>query len=234
MRRGTPGVHLDFGAHDGAMLNVFRATGAIAKGFGLELNSEAIKRGLPNLDSQVRLIHIKKNATLPFDDNYFDSISMIGVLEHIHDQDRIICELKRVVKAGGELTFAVPGKHLFSFLDMGNWKFLFPQLHKFYTLRRIGAVEYQRRYQSSVDGLVGDIEVEKGWHQHFSYDELIQLLSKHGLTFVDKDGYGFFHRLLINVQYFLPRGLKELLNPLIRLDSIAFHSAEIWVVVKKR
>jgi SAM-dependent methyltransferase len=158
---------------------------------------------------------------------------MIGVLEHIYDQSHIIKELKRVTRPGGDILFAVPGQHLFSFLDMGNWKFLFPRVHRlFYRIWKSDEA-YISRYSANKDGLIGDIEVEKSWHQHFSGNELAGLLAEHGLVEIDRDGYGFFNRILENMRFFLPRGLKRALDPLIEMDAKLFHSAEIWVLVRK-
>jgi SAM-dependent methyltransferase len=155
------------------------------------------------------------------------------VLEHIFDQGHIIEEIKRVTRPGGEILFAVPGKHLFSFLDMGNWKFAFPKTHRvFYKLTHSEA-EYVSRYTANKDGLIGDIEAEKSWHQHFSQTELKELLAKHGLEVIESDGFGFFNRVLMNLRYFLPTFLKTLIDPIVRLDAKWFHSAEIWVIVRR-
>jgi SAM-dependent methyltransferase len=232
--RQTPSqLHLDYGAHDGRMLHLLADTGMVKEAVGVDLNSVVVERAAPTLPSNVRLFAVKKNVVLPFPDGHFDSVSIVGVIEHIHDQAHIINELKRVTRPGGEILVAAPGKHLFSFLDMGNWKFVFPKAHKwFYTLTH-SEQAYVARYTANKDGMIGDIEAEKSWHQHFSYDELGKLLEKQGLAVIDADGFGFFHRVLMNLRFFLPGFLKKLLDPLIQLDARLFESTEIWVVVRK-
>ncbi len=225
--------HLDYGAHDGKLLQLLADTGMVRQAVGVDLNSVVVERSAPALPANVKLFAVKKNVVLPFPDGHFHSVSMVGVLEHIHDQGHIIEELKRVTRPGGEILFAVPGKHVFSFLDMGNWKFVFPKAHRwFYTLTHSEA-DYVARYTANKDGLIGDIEAEKSWHQHFSHAELAALLGRHGLAVVDRDGFGLFNRVLMNLRFFLPGSLKKLIDPLVRLDARWFDSAEIWVVVRK-
>src|SRR5690606_2915101 len=172
----------------------------------------------PLLPSNVELKLIKKGAPLPFPDRHFTSSSIVGVLEHIYDQSRILKELHRVTTEGGLFMVAAPGKHFFSFLDMGIWKFVFPMLHRlFYTLS-FGREAYISRYVENVDGLIGDIEAEKSWHEHFSKAQLCTLLEAHGFEVLDVDGYGFFNRILINLRYFLPGVTKKLVDPLISAD----------------
>ena len=230
---GAADYHLDYGAHDGDMLRKLFLTGKIKAAVGLDLNSAVVARSSGTMPPCVQLLAIKKNAPLPFPDGAFSSVSMIGVLEHIADQDRIICELSRVTKSGGELLFAVPGRHLFSFLDMGNWKFVFPKLHRSFFLLRHTEQEYADRFLANADGLVGDVESEKRWHQHFSIRELCDLLSKHGLEVVQSDGAGFFYRIFSIFKFFLPSGWKFIADPLLRIDAQFFSSAEIWVLVRR-
>jgi SAM-dependent methyltransferase len=232
-KRSPSPLHLDYGAHDGRLIKLLYEAGMIVEAVGVDLNSQVVQRASPNLPPKVKLFTVKKNDLLPFPDGYFSSVSMVGVLEHIYNQAHIIEELKRVTRPGGEIFFAVPGKHFFSFLDMGNWKFQFPKIHKwFYTLTH-SEDEYVSRYTANKDGLIGDIESEKSWHQHFSLKELSELLANHGLDVVDSDGFGYFNRVLINLRFFMPAKLKKIIDPLVNWDARLFESAEIWIVVRK-
>lgn len=233
-RRGASERHLDFGAHDGQMLLRLAQTNAIGSGVGLDANSKVVARAKASLPSNVDLQIIKKGAPLPFPDRHFTSSSIVGVLEHIHDQSRILNELHRVTTEGGIFMIAVPGSHLFSFLDMGNWKFVFPGLHRFFYSRTFGQEAYVARYTENKDGLIGDIEAEKAWHEHFSRAKLCALLEAHGFEVLEVDGFGFFHRMLMNARYFLPGGVKKLLDPVITLDKKLFASTEIWAIARKR
>jgi ubiquinone/menaquinone biosynthesis C-methylase UbiE len=154
-------------------------------------------------------------------------------LEHIHDQDKLLKELNRVTKKGGLFVVAVPGKHFFSFMDMGNWKFVFPRTHKFFVTTWKGKEYYQGRYTANKDGLIGDIEAEKAWHQHFAKEELANLLSKYSFETVAIDGFGFFFRILRNIRFFSPQFIKKFIDRLVLADQKMFSSAEIWVIARK-
>ncbi len=230
---GPSPVHLDYGAHDAHMLVKLANSGMITKGIGVDLNSVSVTNAQAFLPPEVTLLAIKKNPKLPFGDDYFDSTSIVGVLEHIKDQDYIIEELKRVTKPGGKIMVAVPGKNLLSFLDMGNWKFVFPRTHKFFYVLLRSEKEYTARYTANKDGLIGDIEAEKSWHEHFSPKQLEGLLQRNGLIIEETDGFGFFFRIFVNLRFFLPGSAKRLMDPLIKLDSKLFDSAEIWTMTTK-
>jgi SAM-dependent methyltransferase len=232
--RNSPSpLHLDYGAHDGRMIQLLVESGMVDEAVGVDLNSAVVERAAPYLPSNVKLFAVNKNVVLPFSDGSFHSVSMVGVLEHIYNQGHIIEELKRVTRPGGEILFAVPGKHIFSFLDMGNWKFVFPKAHRWFYMLTHAEAEYVSRYTANKDGLIGDIEAEKSWHQHFSHAELKDLLEKHNLEVIDRDGFGLFNRVLMNFRFFLPAKLRPLIELLVRLDAKWFDSAEIWVVVRK-
>lgn len=46
--------------------------------------------------------------TLPFENNSFDSILLMNVLEHVYDHKKLISEINRVLKPDGSLYFYVP------------------------------------------------------------------------------------------------------------------------------
>jgi len=231
--RGGSSLHLDYGAHDGSMLRGLLVSGMIRSGVGVDVNRAVVAQHAECLAPRIQLTAIAKNSELPFPDDSFDSASAIGVIEHIADQDRVLREIHRVLRPGGHVLVAVPGKHAWSFLDMGNWKFRFPWLHQRFYLLTHSKQAYAERYTAGPDGLVGDIEVEKGWHEHFSQRELAALLGRNGFTVIDTDGYGFWYRLLINARFFMPPALRAPIDRLVRLDSRWFHSAEIWAMARK-
>lgn len=226
--------HLDYGAHDGELLNILRKEEIIEKGWGVDLNSKVVVDAQKKLQSKLILQHIKKNQPLPFPDHTFDVVSMIGVLEHINEQDRILAELRRVLKDDGEILIAVPGKHIFSFLDMGNWKFIFPKIHKWYYCRKYGYDAYETRYSYSPDGMIGDIESEKAWHQHYSVKELSTQLCQNGFNVIEADGFGLFNRIFTNLNYFTQGRLAKIFDFFVRIDARFFEKSEIWMFAKKK
>ena len=123
---------LDYGAYDGKMLNQFLKDKIIDKAISVDLNQDVVESNKLSLVSGHNLILIYKGESLPFENEAFDCITMIGVLEHVFDQTALLNELSRVLKKNGIFIVAVPGKHFFSFLDLGNWKFTFPRIHLLY------------------------------------------------------------------------------------------------------
>ena len=115
---------------------------------------------------------------------------------------------------------------------MGNFKFRFPRIHRWVYTARHSREEYHQRYVECRNGLFGDIEVEKMWHEHFTVDSMNALLRKAGLVVADVDGQGFFQRILVNAAYFAG-GKNGFLRPLIDGDSRRYASTELVFVVKK-
>ena len=93
----------------------------------------------------------------------------------------------------------LPRQHLFSFLDIGNLKFRFPKLHRWYYCKKYSREDYEYRYVSNPDGLTGDISAEKYWHEHFSRAKLEKLLNNCGFAVVDFGGAGFFCQVINTV-----------------------------------
>jgi SAM-dependent methyltransferase len=176
---------LDYGCGDGSFIH--RCLQAKDLSFtGVDANQELVAQNKYGLDLR------PAGKPLPFEDDCFDCITMLDVLEHIADQEGILAELHRVLKPGSKFIVTVPGKHVFSFLDMGNFKFLFPRLHCLYITLAHSRQYYARKYQDGA--LVGDVERDKGWHQHFRPAELAELLANGGFRPVDLDGSGLFSR----------------------------------------
>lgn len=196
--------------------------------YGVDKNAEII--AFQDLNSSLNVSIV--SHPLLFPDDYFDVVVMFEVLEHIEDQQTTLRELHRVLKPDGTLVLSVPRKHIFSFLDMANWKFLFPRLHQFYYRLNHSENEYRKRYIDSPHGLVGDIEKEKGWHQHFRDEEMISLLNKSGFAIHILDGSGFFRFLMTDIGYILR--MPWLFTQKIRnLDSYQFSAAQMICSSKK-
>ena len=226
-------AHLDFGCHNGAFLNTLKDK-SVGRLVGVDICKEAVEQG-QQLFPHLELVKINETTPLPFDDDQFNSITVLDVLEHIYEQTELLAELNRVLKAGGKLIVTVPRQHLFSFLDTGNFKFLFPRLHRWYYCFSHSSEEYQRRYVSNPDGLIGDISIKKRWHEHFSRKKLRKLLTKAGFSIIDFDGSGFFSRVIILLRRFLQwlRPVNKILVKLGRLDAKLFESKDLFCVAEK-
>ncbi|MDG4550497.1 MAG: methyltransferase domain-containing protein [Candidatus Contendobacter sp.] len=216
---------LDFGCHDAAfgreLLNYRRV-----QYYGVDKNREAIARAPEGL------VVKELEFPLPFPDGDFDAVMIFEVLEHIADQDRVLRELFRVMKPGGMLLVSAPRRHIFTFLDLANFKFMFPALHRiYYTLTR-SKKAWQERYESNPNGLVGDIEKEKLWHQHFRDTEMRDLLERNGFCIKEMDGAGLFSQVMtfvgyiFHLQFLFPQGLRD-------WDNKTFHYATLLCAAYK-
>lgn len=227
-------AHLDFGCNDGAFLATLKSKG-IGRLVGVDVSQDAIRKARERL-ADIEAIHISQGAALPFEDGTFASITALDVIEHIAEQGVVLDELNRVLKDDGMLVVAVPGQHIFSFLDAGNLKFRFPRLHRRYYCWRYSKAEYEQRYVSNPDGLVGDISAEKRWHEHFSRAKLERLLNKSGFAVVAFDGTGFFSRIIKIVRFLFGRlrPLQPVFRKIEALDSKSFESSNLFCVARKQ
>lgn len=224
---------LDYGGYDGQLLEKFIESGLVEFGTTIDMNSDIVFQNSNKTSIGHKLIVIKKGESLPFADASFDFITIIGVIEHVYDQNTLLSEIYRVLKSSGVLIIAVPGKHIFSFLDFGNWKFKLPRLHKWYIERKFGKDYYFKYFIECANGLIGDVELEKRWHEHFTHSELETLLSKNGFQVFDKDGFGLFFRFFHNIKWIFPK-TSPFMNPLIKIDSKYFSMAEIFCTARKK
>ncbi|UCG57493.1 MAG: class I SAM-dependent methyltransferase [Phycisphaerales bacterium] len=227
-------AHLDFGCYDGAFLASLRSKEAVRL-VGVDRNREAVRKAQEQFPD-LQLIHISRTVPLPFGDGEFSSVSALDVIEHVDDQIALLHELSRVLKDGGALIVTVPGQHLFSFMDIGNLKFRFPKLHRWHYCRKHSPAEYESRYVSNPNGLVGDISAKKRWHEHFSRAKLERLLKSCGFTVIDFGGAGFFSRPLKSINLLLAplRPIRAALAKVEALDARLFESAHLFCVAKKR
>jgi SAM-dependent methyltransferase len=226
-------AYLDFGCYEGAFLHSLGGKG-IAWLVGVEISRDAVAtahRRFPGLE----VIHISKGVPLPFAAGTFSSIAVLDVIEHVHEQTALLDELNRVLQGGGPLIVTVPGRHVFSVLDLGKLKFRFPRLHRWFYLRDHPVEEYERRYLCNPDGLIGDISAEKRWHEHFSMSGLDRLLRRSGFDAVEFDGAGFFERLISPFDLALQRigPVRRLLRRLVPRDARWFASANLFCVARR-
>jgi SAM-dependent methyltransferase len=226
-------AHLDFGCGDGSFLAALKAKG-ISRLVGVDADRDAVVRA-EERDGALEIHHIGRERALPFADQEFSSVTMMDVLEHVHKQGTVLDEVSRVLRDDGILIVTVPGRHVLSFLDLGNLKFRFPRLHRWHYCRTHSTDEYERRYEHNPDGLVGDVSAEKRWHEHFSRRGLERLLNEHGFSVTRFDGTGCFLRVLkiarIAVGYFGP--LQRAIEKLMAWDARRFGSANLFCVARK-
>ncbi len=231
----SPGgrAHLDFGCYDGAFLQSLGGKG-IGRLVGVDVSGQAVKKAhqlYPHLDIR----HLPESSPLPFEDKQFTSITLMDVLEHVHAQTDLLVELRRVLSDDGVLIVTVPGRHIFSFLDMGNLKFRFPRLHRWYYCRKHSRHEYEQRYVSDPDGLIGDISARKRWHEHFSRTKMQSLLGKCGFRVEMFDGSGLFTRPLgmLGRALRFSSALLRIHRRIVEADFRRFKSMNLFCLARK-
>lgn len=192
-------AHLDFGCFKGQFLASLECK-KIARRVGVDANHLAIDTARADYP-QLEFHHLPIGQPLPFPDQTFSSITLMEVLEHVANQHALLLELRRVLKDDGQLIITVPRQHIFSCLDMGNFKFRFPRLHRWWYIRKHSEEAYNKRYVNNPDGLIGDIAAEKAWHEHFTPQHLNKVLGKAGFSAVAFAGIGLFSRPLIMLGY---------------------------------
>lgn len=94
---------LDVGCAMGFLVSGFRTLGIEA--FGVEISNYAVKK---SREARHYLILSDVEGGIPFKNNCFDLVTMIEVLEHLHEYDIVLKEVSRVLKPGGHLYLTIP------------------------------------------------------------------------------------------------------------------------------
>lgn len=89
------GPVLDLGCGDGLFLEMLKNRGI--EGIGLEISSIAVEK------AKRKGLNVRKfdfsNTPLPFDDNSFEVVVLLDVLEHLYQPDKVLKEIHRVTKS---------------------------------------------------------------------------------------------------------------------------------------
>ena len=232
-------TYLDLGCRNADLIIAINKLGLFKNILGLDINGEAIEQSKKNIkDKKIKLKTYSKNSSLPLKDNSLDIISMVEVLEHIKDREKIFKELYRVLSIKGKLIITVPKKHIFSFTDLANLKFRFPFIHKLLYTFRYGRNAYNFKYVNNPYGTIGDIEKEAGWHYHFKDKEIKYLAESVGFKLIKKGSIalcflplciaGYISNKIIPI---LP--LKKFFEGLMIIDGFLFSQARAFYIFEK-
>lgn len=107
----TGKVSLDIGADNGVLSYLLRERGGSWFSADLDLNTVASIRSL--VENNVDLID---GEHTPYEDDYFDTVIIIDMLEHIHTDKEFVGELARIMKDHGQLVVNVPHSKSFSLI----------------------------------------------------------------------------------------------------------------------
>jgi len=105
VRKFKPENILDIGCSDGLLLSFFHTRGLQC--YGVDISKKSIMFAPEEIKENLMLLDIEKEY-LPFKDNTFECITILEVLEHLHDHSLIISEMYRVLKPGGIVLMSSP------------------------------------------------------------------------------------------------------------------------------
>lgn len=189
---------LDYGCHDGALIRTLVESFPNVTAIGCDKNCDAVREGNRASNTGNVTLHCPEDLLewVASQGEIFDVVLAMGVVEHVVEQERLLTALAGALKPGGSLVVSVPGQHRFSWADLGNLKFHFPRVHKFFVTRTKGSDYYHKHFVECSNGLFGDIEVGKETHEHFTKNDITRLVESAGFRKVQIDGFGSYYRLL--------------------------------------
>ncbi len=168
------GRFLDFGCGRGGL--IAGVSDGDAEYHGVDISPQAIRDA--QRDHPQYVFHtMDESGRTPYADGFFDTVALVEVIEHVPNERQTLDEIVRILKPGGTLILTTPHRGLLTFLDLGNFKFIFPRLHRLIhvvVLRNRGYYE-ERFVRSNEVGLVGDIDVtsdRRAWHRHYRPEEI--------------------------------------------------------------
>jgi ubiquinone/menaquinone biosynthesis C-methylase UbiE len=185
---------LDFGCGPGSFLSVLNESGQFDSAVGVDLASNQIefaKREIApkSVTGKLKFIGLDANSSkMPFEDNTFDVITLIEVIEHIHPYVvmRIFEELKRVLKPDGRFIVTTP-----------NYRSLWPAIE--YGLNKFSPVKYH------------DQHINK-----YTPNSLIKFLETAGLEITHANTFFVISPFLSGISWGMARALYEIEKKIFR------------------
>jgi len=153
------------------------------QGYGIDpLLEVSLKPAKKNVDEQGLAVHLLCGAGeyIPFRDESFDTALALSTLQHVDNQDKVLLEIRRVLKPGGRLLVSVP------------------QRRGIYSVRRLVAKTLQA-VKSQEDLFTMD----------FSAVNLVKILNRNGFSVLIMYGRKFLPVMLPGFLSFLLKLHKE-------------------------
>ena len=129
---GLCGRHLDIGCGPGTLIGLLDGTGEL---IGIDVSKNQTDYAQSRYGDSLRQFQCSTVEGLPFNDNRFDSISLVELVEHLPEGriQHLLREVRRVLKPGGKVVLTTP-----------NYSSLWPLLE--WLLNRLGPVSYEHQH----------------------------------------------------------------------------------------
>lgn len=185
---------LDYGCGSGQFLQLFGDR--IGEGVGIDLDARLVEKAArSNRYANVRYLHADASAHLPFANGCFDLIVTFGVLEHVGPEQTYIQEFHRLLRPAGRLVIAVPSMGPFRVFDIGNIKYNFPRLHRWFYYHVARQPEYYERNFGADAPMFGQFSRKATQHNHYSATDLASLTAPY-FQMQRYTRYGLFFELI--------------------------------------
>jgi SAM-dependent methyltransferase len=230
---------LDYGCGSGQFLQL--VGDKIGEGVGIDLDARLVEKAASdNRFPNVRYLRADASANLPFENGRFDVIVTFGVLEHVGPERPYIQEFHRLLRPGGSLVIAVPSMGPFRMFDIGNIKYNFPYLHRWFYYHVARQPEYYERTFGADAPMFGQFSRSATRHNHYGANDLVSLTAPY-FRMDRYRHYGLFFELIqfAEVVVCKPFGLSrvklfaylieqdcKLLSPLGRANIVAVFRRE--------
>lgn len=96
---------LDIGCNDGLLVTAF--WGQHLTAYGCDISQEALSKANPDVLDFLRRVDVTRDA-LPFEDEEFDLVTMVDVIEHFARFEHALSEVRRVLRDGGYIYVSTP------------------------------------------------------------------------------------------------------------------------------
>ena len=165
---------LDYGCGSGQFLQL--VGDKIGDGIGIDLDVRLVEKAASsNGFANVRYLHADASANLPFENERFDVIVTFGVLEHVGPEQPYIQEFHRLLRPAGSLVIAVPSMGPFRAFDIGNIKYNFPRLHRWFYYYVAHQPGYYDQNFGADAPMFGQFSRSASRHNHYSATDLVSL-----------------------------------------------------------
>jgi len=157
------GALLDIGCANGVLTRQCARASQVARVFGVDF----VDHGLDPREIAFTKANLDTSTPLPFESATFDVITCMETLEHLHDTDHIVSEIRRLLRPEGYAIVAVPRLDALLSIAMLTLGLQPPAVE----------CSLRRRY-----GSPGSSTRVSGHVSHFTRRALLELVQANGLT----------------------------------------------------